>query len=369
MAAPPTPSQALAPSTHQMSVTEKLDLPLGLASLLGTAIYTAVTSPFRGDSGAYYFGQHVSNAVIRKLVRRFSTLQLQYIGQPFGKIYEKWSQQNNLPTETFQLKSGVKAFWLGDHKAAKYIVIYSHGGGFSLDGDDTHIRFWNTVQDGLKSSNIPIATLFLEYTLVPHATYPTQISEAVEAVNYVLADLKRPASDIILAGDSAGGNMALAILSHLTHPSPDLPPITLSPGDKLKALVLIGPWTSFRTDFPSATRNGFRDLVTVEGGSAWSKDYLGGKETGPYAEALLAPEDWWRDAKVEQLLAVAGADELLIDPINEWFAKYKAANPTSSTLVVAPHETHIQPIIALRFGDTTETEQGKAIKSWLKSKL
>jgi len=219
----------------------------------------------------------------------------------------------------------VKAFWLGDHKTAKYIVVYSHGGGFSLDGDDTHIRFWNTVHNELKSNNTPIATLFLEYTLVPHGTYPTQISEAVEAVNYVLTDLKRPASDIILAGDSAGGNMALAVLSHITHPSPDLPAIILSPGDKLKALVLIAPWTSFRTDFPSAERNGYKDLVTVEGGSAWSKNYLGGKETGPYAEALLAPEDWWRDAKVEQLLTVAGADELLVDPINEWFAKYKVS--------------------------------------------
>jgi acetyl esterase/lipase len=248
-----------------------------------------------------------------------------YIGEPFGKIYEKWAQQNNLPIESFKLKSGVNAFWLGDYKTAKYIVVYYHGGGFSLDGEDTHLKFWNTVHTDLKSSDVPIATLFLEYTLVPHATYPTQISEAVEAVNYVLSDLKRPASDIILAGDSAGGNMALAVLSHIKTPSPDLPPIILSEEDKLKALVLIAPWTSFRTDFPSAERNKYKDIVTEYAGSAWSKDYLAGKETSPYAEALLAPDDWWKGARVEQLLAVAGADELLVDPINEWFAKYKVS--------------------------------------------
>lgn len=253
-----------------------------------------------------------------------------YIGEPFGKVYEKWAQQNAIPIQNVKLESGVNAFWLGDHKTAKYIVVYFHGGGFSLAGEDTHLKFWNTVHTDLESSNVPIATLFLEYTLVPHATYPTQIREAVEAVNYVLSDLKRPASDIILAGDSAGGNMALAVLSHIGHPSPDLPPVNLSATDKLKALVLIAPWTSFRQDFPSAERNKYKDIVSSFAGSTWSKDYMGGKETSPYAEALTAPDGWWTDAKVEQLLAVAGADELLVDPINEWFAKYKVCIQHSS---------------------------------------
>ncbi|KAK5048041.1 hypothetical protein LTR84_006231 [Exophiala bonariae] len=405
MAVPATPAQALGPSIHQISFTEKLDLPLGLISVLGTAIYTALTAPFRGESGAYRFGQHVSTAVVRKVYlhsiilfaetsslasppacskiqysattvgylylafHSFILKRHRYVGEPFGKVYEKWAQQNNVPVQNVKLKSGVNAFWLGDHKTAKYIVVYFHGGGFSLDGEDTHFKFWNTVHTDLESTNVTVATLFLEYTLVPHATYPTQIREAVEAVNYVLADLKRPASDIILAGDSAGGNMALAVLSHIAHPSPDLPPISLSANDKLKALVLIAPWTSFRLDFPSADRNKYKDIVSPYAGSTWSKDYMGGKETSPYAEALNAPDGWWTDARVEQLLAVAGADELLVDPIKEWFAKYEAVNPSTSTLVVAPHEHHIEPIMTLRWGNTTETEQGKAIKSWLKSKL
>lgn len=220
------------------------------------------------------------------------------------------------------LKSGARAFWLGEAKTAKYIVVYFHGGGFSLAGEDTHFKFWRTVQTDLESNNVSVAFLYLEYTLAPHATYPTQLIQAVETVNHVLNDLKRPASDILLAGDSAGGNLALAVLSHISHPAPEVPKLTLPEGQKLKALVLVAPWVSFQSDWPSFESNRYKDIVTVKGANTWSAAYLGGKESSPYAEAFLAPVEWWKDVKVEHLLAVAGGDEVLVDPIEAWFKKY-----------------------------------------------
>ena len=205
------------------------------------------------------------------------------------------------------------------------VIDVAIGGGFALDGDDTHIKFWNTVKTDLKESNIDVALFFLEYTLAPHATYPTQICEAVEAINYVMTELKRPASDIIVSGDSAGGNLALGVLSQIMHPSSDFPEIKLTDGEKLKALVLLAPWVSFRTDWPSEKRNRYKDLVSAYAGNKWSTDYMAGKETGAYSEAILAPADWWKDSKVEQLLAVCGEDELLVDPIKEWIGKYKVS--------------------------------------------
>ncbi|RVX75743.1 hypothetical protein B0A52_00099 [Exophiala mesophila] len=365
MSVPPTPAQVLGPPIHQISFFEKLDLLPGLLSTVLSIAYAAATAPFRGSSGASTFNRHVSSAAA---VKRFSTLQLQYIGLSFGKVYEKWAGQNNLSPEFITLPSGARAFWLGDYKSAKYITVYFHGGGFSLAGEDTHLNFWNGVHESLKANGVPMATLFLEYTLVPHATYPTQVIQSVEAVNYVLKDLKRPASDILLAGDSAGGNLALAILSHISHPAPDVPPVTIPEGQKLKAAVLIAPWVSFELSWPRTKTNEFKDIVSCYAGDKWSKDYLGGKQSTPYTEAFIPPADWWKDVKVEQLLAVAGSDELLVDPIEAWFAKYKSVNPNTSTLVVAQGEIHIEPIIGPRFG-RTKSEQGEAIKSWLKAKL
>jgi len=292
-----------------------------------------------------------------------------YIAEPFSKVYEKWAQSNGYQPEFVTLKSGCKAFWMGDSKTAKHIVVYYHGGGFSLDGEDTHLKFWHGVHATLKESSAPVAFLFVEYTLVPHATYPTQIIQAVEAVNFVMNELERPASEIILAGDSAGGNMCLAVLSHIMHPNSELPELNLPDGEKLKALVLVAPWTSFRTDWPSAERCRYKDIVSAYAGRTWSEDYMASRERTPYAEAVDAPAEWWKDSKVEHILCVAGGDELLIDPIDAWVEKYKSVNPDGITYVVGAHEGHIAPMMNLRFGMTAETEQGKAIKSWMKAKL
>ena len=227
-------------------------------------------------------------------------------------------------------------------KTATNVVIYFHGtfsfsqhrpghksdylpgGGFSLDGGQEHLDFWSKVQGDLAEANKSVSFLFVAYTLVPHGTYPTQFREGVEALDYVLNDLGRFPSDIILAGDSAGANQCLAILSHLSHPSPDVPELKLD--QKLKALVLVAPWVSFKTDWPSMQRNLYKDIVTPKAGAQWGADYLGGQVTSPYAEALEAPASWWEGAKVEQLLCVAGGDEMLLDPINAWVEKYKVSH-------------------------------------------
>jgi len=369
MTAPPTAGQVVSKSIAQPSLFEKLDILPGLLSVVGTCLYTAVTAPFRGDSGAYTYGQHISYAALRKATGRFTTLQLQYIGEPFSKIYEKWCEGNGTTPNIITLKSGCKAFWMGDPKTAKYICVYYHGGGFSLDGDDTHIKFWNGVQNDAKASNITIAFLFLEYTLVPHATYPSQIYEAVEAVKYVMDDLKRPASQIILAGDSAGGNMCLGVLSQIMHPSSEFPELKLGDGEKLKAIMAVAPWVRFKLIHPSGKTNRYKDLVTEQAGTMWGDTYMAGKSTTPFSEPLTAPADWWKDAKVEQLLAVSGANEVLVDSITEWVEKYKSVNPDSITYVIGANEAHIAPIIHLRFGNTEETEQGRAIKSFIKARL
>ena len=195
------------------------------------------------------------------------------------------------------------------------------GGGFSLDGSDEHLNYWSSVKQDLAQANKSVSFLFVAYTLVPFATYPTQFREGAEALDYVLNDLGRSPSDILLAGDSAGGNMCLALLSHLSHPSPDVPEVKID--SKLKALVLVAPWVSFKTEWPSMHRNLYKDIITPDSGRKWSRDYLGGHPSNPYAEALEAPAGWWEGAKVEQLLCVAGSDEMLVDPINMWVEKYK----------------------------------------------
>jgi acetyl esterase/lipase len=167
--------------------------------------------------------------------------------------------------------------------------------------------------------------LFLEYTLVPHATFPTPVREAVESVKYVMDELKRPASQILLAGDSAGGNMCLSVLSQIMHPSSEFAQLKLGNGEKLKGIIAVAPWVSFNLDFPSERKNRYKDLVTREGGGLWSSTYLAGRSSDNFAQPYDAPADWWKNAPVEQILTVAGGNEVLVDCITQWVDKYKVS--------------------------------------------
>lgn len=50
---------------------------------------------------------------------------------------------------------------------------------------------------------------------------------------------------IVIAGDSAGGNLTLGLISHLLHPHPDVPKVELS--GPLATTILISPWVKFTT--------------------------------------------------------------------------------------------------------------------------
>ncbi|RMZ77564.1 hypothetical protein DV737_g4290, partial [Chaetothyriales sp. CBS 132003] len=343
------------------SLLEKIDLIPAALSLVGSAIYHGISGPFRGQLGADTYKHHITHAVVRRMLSRFSTAQLQYISAPFSQIYEVWCKKNNVTPNKVLLNTGTEAFWVGDPKA-EYVVIYYHGGGFSLDGGPEHIAFWGSdVYADLKTAGKSVSFLFLQYTLVPHGTYPVQVKEAIESVRYLTQDMKRSASTIILAGDSAGGNMCLAVLSQAMHPSPDLPKVDID--TPFKALVLIAPWVRFEGHTASVANNLYKDIVSPEVGSKWSEDYLAGTPTNPYTEPANADASWWKDPRVEHIVCVVGGDELLCDSVSEWATKYKSVNGAGSiTFVIGENEVHIAPLIEPRAASTASSSSSSGLR-------
>jgi hypothetical protein len=125
--------------------------------IVGSLVYNAVAAPFRGDTGAATYAQHVNFAVTRKAGPftnqdhqadlRIDVVAAEYVaasvcraaqsfkyadrtrwvGGSFSSVYEKYCKQINVEPQFVTLKSGVKAFWLGDPKTAKYVCCYFHG--------------------------------------------------------------------------------------------------------------------------------------------------------------------------------------------------------------------------------------------------
>jgi acetyl esterase/lipase len=144
--------------------------------------------------------------------------------------------------------------------------------------------------------------------------------------------------------------------------------------------VLISPWVSFSTSAPSFTENKYKDVIDPQAVTQWSNAFLGSSPTTGqvngtdyYNEALSAPESWWKGLNVDEVLVVAGAEEVLVDGIREFEGKFRrgVGEGTKVEFLVAKGEYHDQPSIDLQFGykETDEGVQAKGIKGWVASKL
>lgn len=124
---------------------------------------------------------------------------------------------------------GMMGEWVSVNRAhmKKYIILYCHGGGYST-GSSLYAR---TLTTKLASST-SMDVLCFDYRLAPENPYPAAAQDAMKAWNYLML-LGYGARDVIIAGDSAGGNMALSLVLRLKEEGRLLP----------RGLVLMSPWT------------------------------------------------------------------------------------------------------------------------------
>jgi acetyl esterase/lipase len=89
--------------------------------------------------------------------------------------------------------------------ASTTTVLYFHGGGYTFYPKN-YASFIALLTLTVKSK-----TFALDYSLTPERRFPTQLEEGLSAYRWLLASGVDP-ENLVLAGDSAGGNLALAVL-------------------------------------------------------------------------------------------------------------------------------------------------------------
>lgn len=119
--------------------------------------------------------------------------------------------------------------WLYVNRAhmKKYVILYCHGGGYS-----TGSRLYARTLTSKLAMSTSMDVLSFDYRLAPENPYPAALEDAMKVWNYLML-LGYGARDVILAGDSAGGNLALALTLKLKEERRLLP----------RGLVLMSPWT------------------------------------------------------------------------------------------------------------------------------
>lgn len=281
----------------------------------------------------------------------------------------------------------VVAHWIGSSDA-DVVVLYLHGGGYTQPSTEGYYQYWHRIVrklNGLGETK-SIAVLQLAYTLAPEATYPTQLQEAATVLSHLLKEQGKPASNVILAGDSAGANLLLSLISHLLHPHPVVAPIKLD--EPLRAALLFSPWVSFRTDFASFERNAEIDLLVPTMLRRWAAVYLGKSREDPesdpgpvygdpYSDPLTNEAGWWSGMHrvVNDVLVLNGGDEVFADGITEFgrvFKKGWAEGGGDSDKVTAtemPRRAHIDPIMSVMVSPKGVFEDQLLVEEWLQARL
>ena len=143
----------------------------------------------------------------------------------FGGILSK---SRELTYQNFEL-GGIPAEWSCVERShmKKYVILYCHGGGYTSGS----FRYARSITNKLASST-SMDVLSFDYRLAPENPYPAALEDAMNVWDHLMYH-GYGARDIIIAGDSAGGNLALTLTLKLKEQGRLLP----------RGLVLFSPWT------------------------------------------------------------------------------------------------------------------------------
>ena len=126
-------------------------------------------------------------------------------------------------------------------------VLYFHGGGYSYY-PQAYNQFIALITLAAKST-----TFALDYRLAPEHRFPAQLEDALHAYRWLLAEGANP-DRLIFAGDSAGGNLTLALLLAAREQKLPLPALA----------VALSPPTDFEAEFPESGFDGKGNFDWIE---------------------------------------------------------------------------------------------------------
>jgi monoterpene epsilon-lactone hydrolase len=145
------------------------------------------------------------NAALRLLVKRrlHNGLSVESVRQ-VGARLDGWVARGEQarPGEPV-VANGVRCEWFTPRVDEQRVVLYLHGGGFMV-----HLPLAYRVFARLLADTVGARVLLPEYRLAPEHPYPAGPDDCLAAYRWLVAqgiDAKR----VVIAGDSAGGNLAL----------------------------------------------------------------------------------------------------------------------------------------------------------------
>ena len=167
----------------------------------------------------------------------------------------------------------VPAIWVSRRARRRGLLLYFHGGAYVMGSPETHRGMVARL-----ASLIGVPALLPDYRKAPEHPFPAAFEDAWTAWQTVL-DRGYPPESIILGGDSAGGGLALALLSR----------ICTTGGPRPAAAFACSPWTDLSLSGASLVENADADHLLPASRTVEARDsYLAGADpTDPRASPVF----------------------------------------------------------------------------------
>ncbi len=227
------------------------------------------------------------------------------------------------------------------------VLYYLHGGAYALCSLKTHRRL---IARLAKAAGI--TAYAMEYRMAPEHVYPAALDDAVKGYVWLLHQGYKP-EDIVIAGDSAGGGLAMSTLFKLRDLGIAQP----------AAAVLLSPWADLEGSGESNKRTRRRDSLLHNEGLLWHGRLYAGETDlrDPFISPIYGDCDG-----LPPIMIQVGELELIYNDSTR-MAEKAASCGIEVELVEWGHTFHVWQIYDFMLPEATESI--KQMGEYMKKKL
>lgn len=226
--------------------------------------------------------ESIRGKVIRDLIARFSNDLL--IGKKIksGELRKKivdlepeWKCPDHLTNQTIDMDDFKMEFLEPVGSNPGHAILQLHGGGYIAAMKNAYRSFAALYSELGRGC----AVLTVDYRVAPEHPYPAALQDAIAGYHWLLGQGYHP-SQITVAGDSAGGGLALALCLWLKNHKEKLP----------AGIIAMSPWTDMTISGESVETNYENDPLfgKTRESMLYNTDYLGEEDpTNEYVSPLF----------------------------------------------------------------------------------
>lgn len=199
----------------------------------------------------------------------------------------------------------------------KKIMFIVNGGAFYHEQTSKHKDLYSKILEKLNNNNFDIVAV--KYTSLYKENYPYQINQIEKSLNY-LKNIGYSLDNMIIIGDSAGGNLILSTVLKMRDNNEKLP----------RMLILYSPWTDLTNTTESRFYNRYRDIAMGTSDDYFNdfpdalinNDYGKGEDlTNPYISPIFGDYKGFPTTVIE-----VGSYEMLFDDSYKIYQNMKKNN-------------------------------------------